>query len=134
MADKTIFEKLIAGELPSYRIWEDDKHFAFLDLYPVTQGHTLVVPKKPTKYIFEMEDGEYSELLLAAKRVAKVLKKATGVTRIGVVVAGFGVKDHVHVHLVPINSEGELLGKPKQLAQEEMTSIQKKVLDTLNGL
>ena len=135
MSNKTIFEKIIANEIPSYKVWEDEHHIAFLDVNPITPGHTLVVPKKPSSYIFDMEDDAYIALLIAAKKVAKVLKKATGVVRIGVIVAGFGVKDHVHVHLVPINSEGELLGMSKEaVAKEEMTSMQKKILNTFELL
>lgn len=134
MSNKTIFQKIIDGDMPSYKIWEDDKHFAFLDLYPVAHGHTLIVPKKPVQYIFDMQDDEYSALLMAAKKVAIVLKKATGVVRVGIIVAGFGVEDHVHIHLVPINSEGELLAKSKQLAKEEMNTMQQKILDTFKLL
>jgi histidine triad (HIT) family protein len=128
MSSKTIFEKIIAGEIPSYKVWEDDKYFAFLDISPFAPGHTLVVPKKPSPYIFDLEDNEYTELLLSAKKVAKVLKSAMKTPRVGVIVAGFGVVDHVHVHLIPIHSEGELLGGSKNISKEEMEKIHKKIL------
>ena len=110
MTQKTIFEKIVAGEIPSYKIWEDEGHFAFLDISPFAPGHTLVVPKKPSPYIFDLEDQEYTKLFLAAKKVAKKLRMAMQTPRIGVIVAGYGVVDHVHIHLIPIHSEGDLLG------------------------
>ena len=127
MESKTIFEKIIAGEIPSYKIWEDEKHYAFLDISPFAPGHTLVVPKKPSPYIFDLEESAYTELLLAAKKVAKKLKSAIATPRVGVVVAGFGVVDHVHVHLIPIHSEGELLGGPQKISKEEMEKIHQKI-------
>ena len=131
MGNKTIFQNIIAGEIPSYKVWEDEKHYAFLDISPFAPGHTLVVPKKPSPYIFDLEDDEYAELLLSAKKVAKVLKSAMKTPRVGVIVAGFGVVDHVHVHLIPIHSEGELLGGSKNISKEEMEKIHMKILSVL---
>ncbi len=133
MSNKTIFEKIIAEEVPSYKIWEDEKAYAFLDISPFAPGHTLVVPKKPSPYIFDLNDEEYTNLFLAAKNVAKKLKIALTVPRVGVIVAGFGVVDHVHIHLIPIHSEGELLGGPRQISKEEMKKIQKKILEVMNA-
>lgn len=131
MKNKTIFEKIIDGEIPSYKVWEDEKHYAFLDISPFAPGHTLVVPKKPSVYLFDLEDDEYTKLLLASKKVAKILKRALAVPRVGVIVAGFGVQDHVHIHLVPIHSEGELLGGPQQISKEEMEGILAKILSAI---
>jgi histidine triad (HIT) family protein len=128
MSNKTVFEKIIAGEIPSYKIWEDDKHYAFLDISPFAPGHTLVVPKEPSPYIFDLEDKEYTELLLVAKKIAQKLKLAMATPRVGVVVAGFGVVDHVHVHLIPIHSEEELFGSPRKISKEDMEKIHKKIL------
>lgn len=132
MEKKTIFEKIIGGEIPSYKIWEDEKHYALLDISPFAPGHTLVVPKNPSPYIFDLEDSEYTDLLLVAKKVAKMLKLAMATPRVGVIVAGFGVVDHVHVHLIPIHSEGELLGGPKQISKEKMEKIHQKILEVMN--
>jgi len=132
MKTNTIFEKIIAGEIPSFKIWEDNKHFAFLDISPFAPGHTLVVPKKASPYIFDLDDNEYADLLLAAKKVAKKLKIALGVPRVGVIVAGFGVVDHVHVHLIPIHSEGELLGGSQKISKEEMVKIHKNILEAMS--
>lgn len=103
----TIFEKIIAREIPAYIIWEDDKHIAFLDIKPIQQGHVLLVPKKAVSNILDMDDKEYSDLFLQAKKLALSLRTATGAKRIGYIVEGFGV-EHVHIHLVPINGLNEL--------------------------
>lgn len=128
---KTIFEQIILGEVPSYKVWEDEHHFAFLDISPIAPGHTLVIPKKPAQYLFDLEDGEYTNLMQASKRVAKMLKKAfPHVPRVGVIVAGFGVPDHIHIHLIPISSEGELLGASKNISKEELASVQTRILSS----
>lgn len=118
----TIFTKIINGEIPSYKVAEDDKHYAFLDINPVAPGHTLVVPKKEVDYIFKLEDQELAELNVFAKRVAKAMEKAMPCKRIGVTVIGLEVP-HAHIHLIPINQEsdmyfnkGKLTLDPKDMA------------------
>jgi len=92
--------------MPSYKIWEDEKFYAFLDINPISTGHTLLVPKLHQDYLFDMEKTNYSELLMAARALAKKLQKATGANRIGVAVEGFDVP-HVHIHLIPLNQGGD---------------------------
>lgn len=103
----TIFSKIIAGEIPSYKIAEDDRYFAFLDINPVNWGHTLVVPKHETDYIFDIEDEELTGMVLFAKKVAKAIKKAMPCRKVGVTVLGLEVP-HAHIHLVPLQREGDM--------------------------
>lgn len=103
----TIFSKIIAGEIPSYKVAENDKFYAFLDINPVNWGHTLVVPKKETDYIFDIDDADLGEMMIFAKRVAKALKKAVPCLKIGVTVLGLEVP-HAHIHLVPLQKEGDM--------------------------
>lgn len=103
----TIFSRIIAGEIPSYKVAEDDKHYAFLDINPVAPGHTLVVPKREESYIFNLTDQELSDLNIFAKKVAKALERAVPCKRIGVTVIGLEVP-HAHIHLIPINSEADM--------------------------
>lgn len=124
----TIFSKIVAGEIPCYKIAEDDKHFAFLDINPVAPGHTLVIPKKEVSYIFDLTDEEYIALQLFAKKVALALKKAMPCERIGVTVIGLEVP-HTHIHLIPITKESDMnFSKPKlTVAPEEMAEIANKI-------
>lgn len=103
----TIFSRIIAGEIPCYKVAEDDRFFAFLDINPVNWGHTLVVPKKETDYIFDIDDDDLAAMALFAKRVAKALKKAIPCRKIGVTVLGLEVP-HAHIHLVPLRQEGDM--------------------------
>lgn len=103
----SIFSKIAAGEIPSYKVAADDKHYAFLDINPVAPGHTLVIPRREVDYIFDLSDEEYAELQLFAKRVAEAMKKALPCKRIGVAVMGLEVP-HAHIHLIPLNSEGDM--------------------------
>lgn len=103
----TIFSKIAAGEIPSYKIAEDDRYFAFLDINPVAECHTLVIPKNETDYIFDLDDEEYAGLQLFAKRVAAAIKKAMPCRRVGVAVMGLEVP-HAHIHLIPINRESDM--------------------------
>lgn len=103
----SIFSKIIAGEIPSYRVAEDEHHYAFLDINPLSEGHTLVVPKREVDYIFDLTDDEYAALQLFAKRVAAAIESAVPCKRIGVAVIGLEVP-HAHIHLVPINSEADM--------------------------
>lgn len=102
-----LFCKIVAGIIPCYKIWEDDAHLAFLDINPIQEGHTLVIPKAHASYLFDMDDAGYHALLNASKEVAAHLKKVMQVPRIGVGVEGFAV-DHVHIHLVPVSGIGQL--------------------------
>lgn len=108
----TIFSRIIAGEIPCYKVAENDKFFAFLDINPVNWGHTLVVPKKETDYIFDIEDEELGEMMIFAKRVARALKKAMPCRKVGVTVLGLEVP-HAHIHLVPLQQEGDMDFKHK---------------------
>lgn len=120
----TIFSKIIAGEIPSYKIAEDEFYFAFLDIRPMSKGHTLVVPKQEVDYIFDLEEEVLSGLMSFSKKVASAIKKAVPCKRVGVMVIGLEVP-HAHVHLIPIHKEGEMnLSNPKlQLSSEEMENI-----------
>lgn len=103
----TIFSRIIAGEIPSYKVAENDKFYAFLDINPVNWGHTLVVPKKETDYIFDIDDADLGEMMIFAKRVARALKAAIPCRKIGVTVLGLEVP-HAHIHLVPLQQEGDM--------------------------
>ena len=120
----TIFSRIAAGEIPLYKVAEDDKYFAFLDINPVAPGHVLVIPKKEESYIFNLDADTYAGLTMFARRVAKALEKAVPCKRIGVCVIGLEVP-HAHIHLVPLNSEADMdFRKPKlTLPEDEMRRI-----------
>lgn len=120
----TIFSKIIRGEIPCYKIAEDENFFAFLDISPMTKGHTLVVPKIEEDYIFNLEDKTVGDMMIFAKKVAKAIRQSVPCVRIGVAVLGMEVP-HAHIHLVPINQESDLNFKnPKlKLEKEEMIAI-----------
>ena len=120
----TIFTKIINGEIPCYKIAEDENYFAFLDINPLTKGHALVVPKIEDDYIFNLDEKTYAGLMLFAKRVAHAIEAAVPCKRVGVAVLGMEVP-HVHVHLVPLNSEKDLIiSNPKlKLEPAEMQKI-----------
>lgn len=103
----SIFSRIIAGEIPSYKVAEDENYYAFLDIAPLTEGHTLVIPKKEVDYIFDLDDQTLSGMILFAKKVAKRIKAEIPCKRVAVVVLGMEVP-HAHIHLVPINSEEEV--------------------------
>lgn len=103
----TIFSKIIAGEIPCYKIAENDRFFAFLDINPVNWGHTLVVPKKETDYIFDIADDELADMMLFAKRVAVAIREALPCRKVGIAVIGLEVP-HAHIHLVPLRQEGDM--------------------------
>ena len=117
----TLFTRIINGEIPCYKVAEDDRYFAFLDINPLAKGHTLVVPKVEDDYIFNLDDETYAGLMLFAKKVAQAQQIAIPCKRIGVAVLGMEVP-HVHVHLVPMQSEGDMnFAKQKlQLSPAEM--------------
>ncbi|WP_319499839.1 HIT family protein [uncultured Draconibacterium sp.] len=104
----SIFTKIINGEIPSYKVAEDENYFAFLDIFPTAKGHTLVIPKKEVDYLFDLDDETYAGLQMFAKKVAKGLEKAVPCKKVGVMVLGLEVP-HAHIHLVPMQSEHDLL-------------------------
>ena len=120
----SIFSKIAAGDIPSYKVAEDDRYFAFLDINPVAEGHTLVIPKREEDYIFDLDDDEYAGLELFAKRIAKAMKKAVPCRRIGVAVMGLEVP-HAHIHLIPIIKESDMnfFGEKLSPAPERMKEI-----------
>lgn len=124
----TIFSKIIQGEIPCYKIAENDKFFAFLDINPLSAGHTLVVPKHETDYIFNIDDEELGQMMVFAKHVAAAIEKAIPCKRIAVAVIGLEVP-HAHIHLVPINQEGDLDFRKEhlKLTQEEFISIRDRI-------
>ena len=124
----TIFTKIIKGEIPCYKIAENDQFFAFLDINPLAKGHTLVVPKLQNDYIFDLEDKMLADMMVFAKKVAKAIEANVPCMRIGVAVIGIEVP-HTHIHLVPINKVGDLnIANPKcQLSSEEMAEIAEKI-------
>jgi len=124
----SIFSRIAAGEIPSYKVAEDEKHFAFLDINPVHPGHVLVIPKKEVDYIFDLSDEEYSALLLFAKKVAGAVKRAIPCRKVGVTVIGLDVP-HAHIHLVPMDKGDDMnFCAPKlTLPEEEMKAIASKI-------
>ena len=124
----TIFSKIIAGVIPSYNIVEDDRFYAFLDINPMTKGHTLVVPKQETDYIFDLDDTLLADMVIFSKRVALAIEKAISCKRVGMMVIGLEVP-HAHIHLVPIQREGDLnLSNPKlKLSNDEFIEIADKI-------
>ena len=129
----TIFSKIVNGEIPCYKIAENEKCFAFLDINPLAKGHTLVIPKCEVDYLFDIDDDLFSELTLFSKKVAKAIEKAIPCKRIGVAVLGMEVP-HAHIHLVPINSEADInFFKPKlKLSSEEMMKIAEEIRKFFN--
>ena len=124
MIPDSIFTKIIKGEIPCYKIAEDDRFIAFLDVFPIKKGHTLVVPKVQIDYLFDLDDSLLSDLMLFAKKVAQKMERAISCERIGVAVIGLEVP-HAHVHLVPLDTVGDIdFGQPKlQFSTEEMAEI-----------
>lgn len=128
----SIFSKIITGEIPSHKIAETDDYYAFLDIFPVTKGHTLVVPKKEVDYIYDLEDELLSGLHLFAKKIAIAVKKAYPCERISVAVVGFEVP-HAHVHLIPTNTMADLQFTQKlKLSQEELAEVAQNIQAHLN--
>ena len=130
---ESIFSKIIRGDIPSYKIAEDENYFAFLDINPLAEGHILVIPKQEIDYIFDMEDGLYQGLFLFAKRVATAMRKVIPCERIGIAVIGLEVR-HTHIHLVPINTVYDIDFKKSKLkfSPEEFSATAEKVRKALN--
>lgn len=124
----SIFSKIIAGAIPSYKIAESEDCYAFLDITPLAKGHTLVVPKKETDYLFDIADPSYTSLLLFSKKVAAALKKSIPCNRIGVAVVGLEVP-HAHIHLIPINHISDMsFSKPRlEITSQEFEQIAKSI-------
>lgn len=124
----TIFSRIVKGEIPSYKIAEDDKYYAFLDINPLAEGHTLVIPKAEVDYLFDLDNETLSGLTLFSKRVAKAIEKAVPCKRIGVAVLGLEVP-HAHIHLVPLNQETDInFFKPKlKLTPERFKELTDKI-------
>ena len=128
----TIFSKIIAGEIPSYKIAENDKFFAFLDIFPLREGHTLVVPKTETDNLFDLPEDYLKEILLFAQPIAKAIEKSFNCNRCGISVIGLEVP-HAHIHLIPINTSNDLnftQAKPKA-SGESLKKAQEKIVGNL---
>lgn len=127
----TLFTKIINGEIPSYRVAEDDRFYAFLDINPVQKGHTLVVPKIEDDYIFHLDDKTLADLNIFAKKVALAIEKAVPCKRVAVAVLGLEVP-HVHIHLIPISSEGDInFSAKKSFSPEEMKEVAAKISENV---
>lgn len=128
----TIFSRIVAGEIPSYKVAEDEKNYAFLDINPVALGHVLVIPKKEVDYIFDLEDEDYVSLQMFAKRVAVAMKRVMPCQRVGVAVMGMEVP-HTHIHLIPINVESDMnfFKEKAVVAPEEMARIAQSIAEEM---
>lgn len=128
----TIFSRIASGDIPSYKIAESEKFYAFLDINPIAKGHTLVIPRQETDYIFDLDDDLLAEMSVFAKKVAKAIEAVIPCKRIGVAVMGLEVP-HAHIHLIPLRSEGDLnFRNPKlSLSAEEMEFIAKSIREKI---
>ena len=130
----TIFSKIIAGEIPSYKVAENEQFYAFLDINPLVKGHTLVVPKKEVDYIYDLSDEELAAMHVFAKHVALAIQKAFPCRKVGEAVIGLEVP-HAHIHLIPIQNESDMLfSNPKlKLSDEEFKSIAERIHNAWEG-
>ena len=128
----TIFSRIVKGEIPCYKIAEDERFFAFMDINPVAVGHTLVIPKREDDYIFNLEDDEIAAMMVFAKKVAKAIEKAVPCKRIGMAVIGLEVP-HAHIHLIPITQEGDMDFKKEHvhMSDEEFREVQQRIVENL---
>lgn len=125
--EASIFTKIVNGEIPAYKLAEDDRYLAFLDVFPTTKGHTLVIPKQQIDYIFDLDDELYLGLMAFAKKVAAAVEKVVPCKRIGVAVVGIEVP-HAHVHLIPLNSMQDMnFANKKQFSKEEFEEVATKI-------
>ena len=124
----TIFTRIVNGEIPCYKVAEDERFFAFLDIHPLSKGHTLVIPKQETDYLFDLKPELLGDLMQFAQKVARALKQSIACKRIGVVVMGLEVP-HAHIHLIPMSSESDMnFSRPKlELSAEEFTALTNKI-------
>lgn len=129
----SVFSKIIRGEIPSYKVYEDEHVFAFLDINPIHAGHTLVVPKTEIDYFLDVPEPYYSAVFRAAKKIGRAVHEATGCKRVGTVILGFDVP-HFHYHLVPMWGHGDLdFRKSKQVPAAEMKAIQEAIVSRLSS-
>lgn len=128
----SIFSRIVAGEIPCYKIAENDKFFAFFDISPLVPGHTLVIPKKEEDYIFDISDADLAGMIVFAKKIAVAIKKAIPCKKVGVAVIGLEVP-HAHIHLVPMQKEGDLDFKREKMhpTEEQFKEWQKKIVENL---
>ena len=128
----SIFSRIVAGEIPCYKISENDKFFAFFDISPLVPGHTLVIPKKEEDYIFDISDADLAEMIVFAKKIAIAIKKAIPCKKVGVAVIGLEVP-HAHIHLVPMQKEGDLDFRHEKMhpTEEQFKEWQKKIVENL---
>ena len=131
----TIFSRIIAGEIPCYKVAEDDRFFAFLDINPLVKGHTLVIPKQEVDYIFDLTDDELASMHVFAKKVALAIQKSFPCKKVGEAVIGLEVP-HAHIHLIPIQKESDMIfSNPKlKLADEEFIEIARAINEAWEGL
>ena len=124
----SIFSRIVAGEIPCYKVAEDDKYFAFLDINPLAKGHTLVIPKQEVDYYFDLDDETLAGMTIFAKRVAHKIKEQTGCKKVAMVVLGLEVA-HAHIHLIPMNSEADVDFRREKLklTPEEFNEIASKL-------
>lgn len=129
----TIFSKIAAGEIPSYKVAEDEKHYAFLDINPVAKGHTLVIPKREVDYIFDLTPDEYADLQKFAQKVAIAMKKVLPCVKVGEAVLGLEVP-HAHIHLIPITKESDMnfFKEKLSLPADEMAAIAAAINEKFN--
>lgn len=129
----SIFTRIVNGEIPAYKVAEDENYLAFLDVFPTAKGHTLVIPKKEVDYIFDLDNEMYTGLQLFAKKVAIGLQKAVPCVKVGVMVLGLEVP-HAHIHLVPMQSEKDLLNFSDKIkmAPDEMESLAKLIAENID--
>lgn len=129
----TIFSKIIAGQIPSYKIAENDRFFAFLDIFPLVKGHTLVIPKIEVDNLFDVPDDYLSEMLVFAKPIAKAIEKAFPCNRCGLAVVGLEVP-HAHIHLVPLNGVNDInfTRSKLKLSPEQLKEAQEKILKNIH--
>lgn len=130
----TIFSKIIAGEIPSYKIAENDKFYAFLDIFPLQKGHTLIVPKIEIDKIFDVPNEYLADALTFAKPIAKAIENAFACNRVSLVTVGLEVP-HAHIHLIPINEPNDInfANKKLELTKEEFVEIQQKIIDLIHN-
>ena len=128
----SIFSKIVNGEIPAYKVAEDENYLAFLDIFPVAKGHTLVIPKKEVDYLFDLDDDLYAGLQVFAKKVAVGLKKAIPCQKVGVLVLGLEVP-HAHIHLIPMQNESDLLNFSKKIkfTPEEFQKIKENISENI---
>ena len=129
---ESVFSKIVRGDIPSYKIAEDDRFYAFLDINPLAVGHTLVIPKKETDYIFDINDPDFADLFCFAKKIARAMDQVIPCKRVGIAVIGLEVA-HAHIHLVPLQTIYDIdFKKPKlKLSPEEFSSIAKKISEAI---